>query len=85
MTNQALKVLCRFQQLPICIATLKHPRWVKLAPLFLATIKKPILNLLLYQGHEKKTQKIIPSCKSKENKTDPVKHFFIAIKLGFIP
>jgi hypothetical protein len=47
--------------------------------------KKPILNLLLYQGHEKKTQKIIPSCKSKENKTDPVKRFFIAIKLGFIP
>jgi hypothetical protein len=60
-------MLCRFQQLSICIATLKHPRWVKLGTLFLDKVNITKLTLLLQQGHKNITQKKMLSCKSKEN------------------
>jgi hypothetical protein len=50
-------VLCRFQQLEICIATLKHSRWVKLDTLFYATVDRMKQNSLLHRGQKRK-QKI---------------------------
>jgi hypothetical protein len=52
MKNQALKVLCIFQQLEICIATLKHSRWVKLDTLFYTTVDTIKQIFLLHQGQK---------------------------------
>jgi hypothetical protein len=51
--------MCRFQKLQISIATLKHPRWVKLGTLFYAIVGTLKQTLFLQQGHKNKTSKEI--------------------------
>jgi hypothetical protein len=50
-------VLGGFQQLQISIATLKHPRWVKLETLFNAKANTLKQTILIQEGHKKKTSK----------------------------
>jgi hypothetical protein len=66
-------VLCRFQELQISVATLKHLRSVKLGTLFYDIVDTLQQTLLLQQGYKNKTQKKVFSFKSKENKIEKIK------------
>ncbi len=68
------------QQPPICISTLKHPKWVKLGTLFINAENKPKENFLLQQARARTQNKNSLARKRAQRKQKhtglpPVKRF----------